>query len=143
MTDEQFLLHSEIARQAFEAGDKSQLLLIAANCALLGRLLPAWARAAFVAAVMGNTMFGIKSWDQAFGPPQKKGTNLPAQRRKIILTVPILLAVQERSARGEPIDLDMFEAIGAELRPAVSGATVRDMYYRVQKRRQARTSKKI
>jgi hypothetical protein len=111
------------AEQKFKAGDKSQLLLAMKDCLELRGPIPQWAQDAFLEAYY----ILPKSWDDVFGPPIPKGTNLEAARRKSKIGLQLYLEVKRLNAEGTPIDDGLFETVGKQF--SVSGGTAKRMYY--------------
>jgi hypothetical protein len=73
----------------------------------------------------------IKSWDEVFGRPLKKGKQQTVERKKRLLGYPVLMRVWERHAAGEAISKPLFEAVGREL--GVSGTVAAEIYYKALK----------
>ena len=70
--DDQFLTdYLEVARQKFEEGNKSVLLMAMHQCLVMNKPVPEWLRRAFIEAYQSATAFNIRSWDEAFGAPNK------------------------------------------------------------------------
>ena len=120
----------EIAKQKFEEGNKTVLLMAMHQCLLMKKPLPEWLRLAFIEAYQSASAFEIRSWDQAFGPPQDKGAHLEVRKQHAELRLPIILHVEELKASGVGVDEGLFEKIAEELDiEGVSGSTVRTIYY--------------
>jgi hypothetical protein len=115
-------------KRQFEAGDKSVLLFAIYACLELRRPMPEWLRIAFCNACEAAEGFEIKSWDEVFGPPVPKGTHLNTERRNAAVRFFIVKRVQALKAE-KPIDKGLFEKIGQELNPPLSGTTVSEIYY--------------
>jgi hypothetical protein len=127
---EDFLFNTETVRsqEAFKAGDGSQLLWFVNFCLILNRPVPDWARQAFRAAYNRGLRFEIKSWDEVFGRPLKKGKQLATERRKMELATHVTALVFElHQLRGKPIGKALFESIGKKL--GIGGTTASDLYY--------------
>jgi hypothetical protein len=123
----------EIAKQKYEEGDKAVLLMALHQCLLLRKPLPEWLRAAFVRAYESAAAFEIRSWNEAFGPPQGKSTHRQASRRHADLRYPVAFHVHRLRKSGRPIDREMFEAVAEVLREdgfgKIKGSTVEKIYY--------------
>jgi hypothetical protein len=117
----------EIAKQKFEEGNKTVLLMAMHQCLLMKKPLPEWLRLAFIRAYQSATAFEIRSWDEAFGAPHPKGTHVEAKKQQAELRYPIALRVALR-ASGETVDKGLFEIIGSEL--GIGGTTASDIYYK-------------
>jgi hypothetical protein len=100
------------------------------TAALLGSVLPKWARAAITKA--GDT--GIWSWDELLGPPPGKLENLRKLgiQRKLIGSLKIWERISElREIDPQfPLDEKSFESVGSEF--GVSGGTCRRYYYEIE-----------
>jgi hypothetical protein len=118
----------EILKERFEGGDKSALLYAIYHCLLLKRPIPEWLRLEFLHAYEAHARFEIRLWDEVFGPPVPKGTHLKTEKRNAELRPLIIERVEAREA-GTPIDKALFEKIGRELKPRLSGTAVADLYY--------------
>jgi hypothetical protein len=112
-------------KRQFEAGDKSVLLFAIHACLESRRPMPEWLRIAFFNACEAAEGFEIKSWDEVFGPPVPKGTHLKTEKRNAALRFLIVKRVQAE----KPIDKGLFDKIGQELNPPLSGTTVSEIYY--------------
>ena len=73
--------------------------------------------------------FEIRSWDEAFGPPQQKNAQLKTRKKHAELRYPIALRIASR-ASDEKIDKGLFEKIAKELNiKGVKATTVSKIYY--------------
>jgi hypothetical protein len=104
-------------RRAFEAGHQRSLMAAIRVCANHDLPLPDWASKAYIHSYDQVLNARMKSWDEAFGAPYPKGTNLAATRKHRILKSAVVTRVQaiRASEPGTPIDEDLFERLGAEL----------------------------
>jgi hypothetical protein len=118
----------DILKERFEGGDKSALLYAIYRCLLMKRPLPEWLRLTFLHAYEAHGRFEIRSWDEVFGRPVPKNTQLDKQRRNAELRPLIIERVEAREA-GTPIDKGLFEEIGQGLTPPLKGTTVSEIYY--------------
>lgn len=100
---------------AFENGDKGALLHTLCSCFQTDRMVPEWARQKFVEAMLLNYQYAIRSWDEVFGPPVDKGTRLSDARRRQKLAPLVWHKVCVRHEAGEPLNKELFEAVGEEL----------------------------
>jgi hypothetical protein len=122
VTDEYLAEILEILKQKFEGGDKSALLYAVYHCLLMKRPLPEWLRLAFLHAYEAHARFEIRTWDEVFGPPVPKSTQLEKEKlRRLIIN-----RVWELRAK-RPIDRGLFEQIGEQL--DMSGSTIDSIYY--------------
>lgn len=74
-----------------------------------------------------RTTYEIKSWDEVFGRPLKKGKQLATERRNYNIGARLMYRVRERHRAGEKIDKGLFEAVGKEF--DISGTTASELYY--------------
>jgi hypothetical protein len=119
----------EKAKELYEQGDKAQLLYWLAHCIRDHRPIPLWLEKAFLAACRAGTRFEIKSWDEVFGRPLKKGKRLATERRKWVITEPLWTRVVDLHAEGKPLDKELFNTVGKEF--GVSGTVASEIYYGV------------
>jgi hypothetical protein len=125
--DDQYLARClKILKGKSEAGYKPALLMAVYQCVLMRKPLPEWLRQAFIRAYESAAAFDIKSWDEPFGQPQKKGAHLSARKDYARLRYPVALHVALR-APGESIDTGLFEKIGAAL--GIKKTKASDIYY--------------
>jgi hypothetical protein len=117
----------EILKQKFSQGNKAALLMAIYQCALMRRPLPEWLCVEFILAYEAATAYKIRSWDEAFGPPQERGSHLDARRDYAELRYPVALRVALR-APDQSIDPGLFEKIGIELGIGKNKAS--DAYYK-------------
>ncbi len=132
----------KMLKRQFEAGNKSVLLYAIHQCLLLKRPMPEWLRVAFLDACEAVERFEIRSWDGVFGRPVPKGTHLETERRNEQLRWTIIARVKTLKAEG-PIDKNLFEKIGQELNPPLSGTTVSQLYYDKRSREIRKTISEI
>jgi hypothetical protein len=126
-----FAEHEQSALEALERGDQCALLYFMRFCFDQGRDVPAWAKERFSSAVERALDYEIKSWSEVFGAPLEKGGQLPPKQRSLRLGE-VWKLVNERRRAGEPLNKDLYEAVGREL--GIGGATVvEEMYGEVSK----------
>jgi hypothetical protein len=138
--DEYTEYYLEILKQKFEEGNKAFLLEAMHRCLLMRKPLPEWLRVAFIRAYESAAAFEIRSWDEAFGPPQEKGTHLETRRQHAKLQFPVAFHVHRMRATGRPVDKGMFEDIAEELKKdkelkedgaeGIEATTVEKIYYK-------------
>lgn len=102
----------DAAGKQFEDGDKSVVLPSIRRCAQHDLALPTWLSAAYIAAYDEVLNCRVGSWDEAFGRPFPKGTNLAARRKKRNLMFGVYKEVNAKHAAGAAIDTAMFEEVG-------------------------------
>jgi hypothetical protein len=125
--DGDFAQYEGRMRNALESGDKAALLRFIAMCFDVGRAVPPWAQERFCNDVHKAACYEIKSWDEVFGRPLKKGKQLSAQRRRKQLGVKIFNRVNELAEAGEAVSKPLFERVGEEF--GVSCTVTEEIYY--------------
>jgi hypothetical protein len=130
-----FDLHCEENRKSHEAGDRTALLRMIAQCALFRCTMPEWASGAFVSIYRAALAGGIQSWDDVFGRPwEQEG---PRAQQRTVRTQARKWAVwnlvhELREGEGKPIDNALFGRVGREL--GIGGkSTVASLYGRVER----------
>jgi hypothetical protein len=128
-SDDEFLIESARSQKKFEAGDRDVLLYFVDCCFRNNRPVPDWARKAFSAACQRVWWYEVKSWDEVFGRPLKKGEHLAAARRKVKLARDIWWEVKIRhdEGAGEPITKELFDSVGKKFK--IGGTTAAEIYY--------------
>lgn len=118
-------------RERYEAGHKSELLYCLHYCVVNGVPIPDWLKQAFERAYDDVHTYKVKSWDDVFGRPLKKGRQLKTERRKLEIAGPIWSRVHElhRAGRGRPIDKALFDRVGNEF--GISGTVAAELYYAI------------
>ncbi len=103
-------------RLAFEAGNRFSLPTAIRICANHDLPLPDWASKAYIAAFDQVLNARAASWDEVFGKPYPKGTNLAATRKRRTLKYAVALRINAvlGSEPHTPIDEALFERVGAE-----------------------------
>ena len=121
----------EKGRKLYEAGDKGALLYYLDFCIRCHVPIPDWLRQAFLDARDAVETFKVKSWDDVFGKPLKKGKRLTTERRKRAIAVSIYVRVDELHKAGKPIDTELFRAVGKEF--GVGSTVAKQLYYKFKK----------
>jgi hypothetical protein len=67
-----------------------------------------------------------RTWEEVFGRPVKKGARLEDAKRRRKLAPIVWDKVGERHAAGEPLNKELFDAIGEELK--CGGTLVYELY---------------
>jgi hypothetical protein len=112
----------------YEQKDKSALIHAAALCIWHNIRAPAWLRQAFMDASQAAYEYKIKSWEEVFGRPVKKGKRLAMERRNMKITFPICRRINDLRKAGKPLDKSLFSKVGKEF--GVSGTVAAELYYR-------------
>ncbi len=131
-SDEDFEFDSARAYNAYVAGDKGRLLWFLNFCLVYRRPIPDWVREKFCAAYLKGAKVKVRSWDEVFGRPLKKGKQLKAERRKREIAEKIWHRVMELHHKANmPIGKELFETVGEKL--GIGGTLVSDIYYWLRK----------
>jgi hypothetical protein len=103
-------------------------------CAMNGFAIPMWCAQAYIDAVREVRHFRAKSWDDVFGKPHPKGTQLKAKKSELYKSPVVYNRVTEIKQRNPetPIDRSLFEKIGKEF--GLSGSLAERYYYEIKKR---------
>lgn len=120
-------------KEKFLAGDRFLLMLAIRKCAQCGLPLPEWVSQAYIESFDHVLNCRVKSWDEAFSPPYKKGTNIAALRKRRNLKFGVLNEVRRIIAM-EPktkIDGALFERVGARFN--IGKTLCAEYYYSVNK----------
>ena len=125
-----FAEHERSALEKLGRGDQGALLHFISWCFLQRRDVPAWAQEKLRDATSKALTFQIKSWDEVFGRPLKRGKQLAAERRRYLADAEIWKRVNARRRAGAALDKHLFAAVGKEL--GIGGATVvENIYYKI------------
>lgn len=120
-------------KESFLAGDRFLLMLAIRKCAQCGLPLPEWVSRAYIKAFDSVLNARVKSWDEAFSPPYKKGANLAALRKKRELEFGVWNEIrgiidQEPETK---VDTALFEKVGARFN--IGKTLCSEYYYSVNK----------
>lgn len=104
-------------REAIERGDGVAVLDAVAECFLCDLQPPAWLALAFLSRWRSVKHASVGSWDEAFGQPWPKGTQLARKRLVQENAVRAWLAAVRRirADPGRPITKALWQEIGTEL----------------------------
>lgn len=99
------------------------------TCAINGFAIPMWCAQAYIDAVREVRHFEAKSWDDVFGNPHPKGTQLEAKKSKRYKSPAVHNRVTEikKTNPETPIDRSLFEEIGKEF--GLCGSLAEKYYY--------------
>ena len=111
------------ARRARGAASLHQPLLF-----LLRRPVPQWAQDLLNDAVLKADCYEIKSWDEIFGRPIKKGKQQAAARREQSIAEHLFYLITEHHHQGVPISKGIFETVEKSF--GISGTTAERIYYK-------------
>ena len=114
----------------YDQGDKTQILYCLHWCFIGDVPIPPWLKQAFKNAFNAKSEGKIKSWDEVFGRPFKKGTRPERELYKRRIASGLYDRVEERHSAGEPIDKSLFEAVGKDF--GVGGTVAAELYYRIK-----------
>lgn len=123
-------------KELFEKGEKHELLYCLDFCIRNHVPIPTWLAQAFCQAYDAARFAAIKSWDQAFDPPQRKSKQLNRARHKVEVAVPLYFSVVALKEAKKPID---FTEIGKEFN--VGATLAKEIYYSMDKEFKHITSK--
>ncbi len=126
-------------RKNFDGGEKMALLAAIRDCACYDLPMPEWVSRAFIRAYDQVLSCRSDSWDEVFGRPYKKGAHLSRMRQARINRGAVWLEVKRAVQRGESINTDLFERIGARIG---IGKTRAEELYAQAKRRLGNPAKK-
>jgi hypothetical protein len=135
----------EHCREAIEDGDYENLLRAVlwatyayrkpnpyAPGGFYGFYCPGFLETALQDAVMRGIRGEVRSWDEVFGKPVKKGVHIKGKMLRRVLTAPIIQRVEELSLQKVPKP-ELFKQVGQEMKniagSAVSGKLVQKIYY--------------
>jgi len=121
----------EKGRERYEAGDKSELLYCLHHCIENNYPIPEWLKQAFRSARYAVHMYKVKSWDDVFGKPLKKGKRLKTERKKMEIAEPLWARIRKLHDEGQPIGKPLFAAVGKEF--GVSGTVASEIYYALRR----------
>lgn len=118
----------EKCHSRYESGDKLELMRAIRICANHDLVMPEWVWKGYITAF--DTVLGAraKSWDDVFGMPWPKGTNLNAVRKKRDLKFAVwneVCDIRQRSPE-TPIDVELFAQVGRKFN---LGKTLASEYY--------------
>ena len=85
----------EKGRERYEAGHKYELLYCLNYCVGNGLPIPDWLKQAFERACTDVHMYRVKSWDDVFGKPLKKGHRLETERRNMEIAFPLYQRIRK------------------------------------------------
>lgn len=105
-------LASDMLKQSeaeYIKGNKSALIDALSHCAMARIEMPEWLRVAIEKAIRTVKGHHASSWDDVFGKPHAKGTNLNARRKKKDLEWPIYQSIR---LSGRTVDKSLFEDTG-------------------------------
>ncbi len=101
-------------------------------CALHEFVVPDWASKAYIEAFRSIERMKVRSWDQAFGPPFKKGVHLHEAAQRQRLAPAVFAEVREVLALdpASPIDDGLFEQVGKRF--GIGKTLAKELYYERQ-----------
>jgi hypothetical protein len=120
-------------QEAYENGNKGVILYAILDCVERDQLLPVWLKKAFFDAFWSVQDWEVRSWDDVFGKPHPKGTNLEATRNRILYPSKVYQRIEELREAGQAVGVALFEKVGREL--GIGGKTLTEQFYYQEKRR--------
>jgi hypothetical protein len=127
-------------QRRFESGKRYALALALHVCAAFEVKIPRWAADAYLEGIEKITHFRADSWDVIFGPAIPKGRHLASLRKRLEKASKVRMEVWLRHRNGEPIDDQLFEAVGQKFG---IGTTLAKQYYTSKQRRVDALSKAL
>ena len=126
----------QIARleKEFVAGSGFALMQAIRLCANHDLILPPWVADGFIRGFDKALNYRVRTWDEAFGSPHPKGTNLfsarqrKAKRGRVFSRVTEILAADPKRA----VDDGLFAEVGAQPDIALSKTVCNELYYEVR-----------
>jgi hypothetical protein len=116
-------------RELYEQGDKAELLYCLHFCIINQVAIPPWLRTAFSDARYASIAYKIKSWDEVFGKPLKKGKRLATERRKMEIIGLLNKRIRDRHEAGEPLET-LFREVGKDF--GVGSTVAKELYYEME-----------
>jgi hypothetical protein len=125
--------HIDVLEQRYRDGDKHALFDAIWICLCRPEPVPApaWVQAAVSNAWMGLVGARIKSWDEVFGPPWPKGTNVSRLRWKYERAPFVWKRARELIASGHATDDTLFEEVGRLC--ATGPRQAKELYYMMER----------
>lgn len=116
----------------FATGDLGSLLIAIWCCAKDKQPLPEWASKAFITAYESGVAGEAKSWDDVFGKPYPKGSNLNAIKKRMEKRGALANRIRQLKIDDPSIAIDetLFERVGAEF--GVGKTLASEFYYEVK-----------
>ena len=122
----------ELGKTYLETKDHGLILEGLFSCSMRDLPIPKWCSMGFVKRYRHVRHFNAKSWDDAFGQPHPKHSQLLTLKERREKGFIIYNRVRERHQAGEPIDGALFESVGREL--AIGSKTkTEEIYYEEKK----------
>lgn len=119
-------------KDSFNAGDKSALMEAIFVCATSNLPLAPWAAYAYDQAYSKIALAQFKSWDDVFGVPYPKGTQLNAIKKRNRLQIKVYDTVEAEVKSGRVVGESLFEDVGKKY--AICKTLASEYYYDLKKR---------
>ncbi len=118
----------ETLRKKYDQGDKFSLMLAIRICACNGLIMPSWIVKSYIGAFDKVLNYRSKSWDEVFGSPINKGSQLKALEKRRRLEFAVLNEVKRirLNTPDQAIDAGLFELAGKKFH---IGKTLAEEYY--------------
>ena len=116
----------------FATGDRGSLLVAIWYCAKKRQPLPEWASKVFITAYESGVGGEVKSWDDVFGKPYPKGSNLNAIKKRLEKRGALTNRIRQMKNKDPSIAIDvaLFEKVGSEF--GVGKTLANEYYYEVK-----------
>ena len=120
--------------EMYKAGNNQAILEALHICSFNSLPIPRWCEMAFLSSYRKVKFYRAKSWDDVFGCPHAKGTNLYAKGKERDFRRKVVKRIEEirRNEPSTPIDGALFERVGLEF--GIGGKTLTETYYYKEKK---------
>lgn len=126
--DAEILLLLEESHQAFDAGDKSALMMCVFRCAAFQAVIPEWAAEALIALRENMENGRVKDFNDAFSTSAEKVNTRAARARKKHLSPLVLAEIVQLRTKGVTFnDDEMFSQVVENLRERRENVNHRDV----------------
>jgi len=115
--------------ELYRTGNKAAILEALHICSLNSLPLPRWCEIAFLKAYRDVRFYNAKGWDDVFGRPHPKGTQLAARKQEREYDMRVYRRIRQIKADNPSIPIDgyLFERIGREF--GIGSKTLTEQYY--------------
>ena len=131
----------DLYRRRYQQGDREALLHALDAWLSCCQGPPTWIADGFSAGWTKWVQYEAPTLDAAFGVKWTPGRHLEKQREREKLRIPILLRAEHLRQQGMPVDIRLFELVGAEI--GQSGSFVSTVYYEKASERWRKILRKI